>query len=637
MNNKISKIISLLLVVLMMFSYTTVFASSTGSNSNSTTIGEDIAQDAKTTYDEVSIGTTNTDVYLTVDNSDIVVGVPVEIIVSGTPNENGEYIGNYSVEVNGDIAGGQTINVIPDENVFLKQIGKNDVSAVISQEKTQFTYNDIEESNNTSNGKVSAIGLTAGSWAGEFSFNVFLYDYYKTAKIEYFTWTSDTTINQENPDGNTTFDPENRTAITGLSEEGVQWLKDNNGNLTFPENATAIYNATKSSEGAFSGDKYDNLIYNVSIPSNIKYVGDYAFYKQFSLKKLNIEEGVERLGKYSFAGSTNSSVRIWDDLKPMNITNDIILPNSLKQIDNYAFYINSFTNIKFGNSLETIGNFAFLCSLLNCDLDFPDSLKSIGNQAFGMCYNISGLHFGSELKTIGASAFHCTYNVNDTTFSNPKNIENIGNYAFMTSSAQYDWTLLENATFGELAVTNKEVELPDYSYYPCFNEHPFYSQIDPEWGLKSIPVGTSTSITFSTNGCGWCSLTSIYDAFYNENMNPYEFTNYLKNTTDIRTDNGTNSTIYKQVGDALGFKTATYTVGDNLQPLFDALNNGGFAIITVANGSKYSGHAYLCYGVDESGKILIQNTSAYRKEGVFGSLYIQELSDYRNTYTVFTK
>lgn len=84
-------------------------------------------------------GNAKTQVSLTIEDSDLVVSVPTTIIMSGTPNEKGEYIGEYSVKASGNIAGDKVINIVPEEyNIALHQNGRNDKEAIISQDKTSF-------------------------------------------------------------------------------------------------------------------------------------------------------------------------------------------------------------------------------------------------------------------------------------------------------------------------------------------------------------------------------------------------------------------------------------------------------------------------------------------------------------------
>ena len=85
---KKKKIISLCMAAIMAVStvpLTAYAASSVGSTSNDTTIGEDTAQGAKTQYSEIGISDTQTQVYLTVEDKDLIASLPTTIIVPGTP------------------------------------------------------------------------------------------------------------------------------------------------------------------------------------------------------------------------------------------------------------------------------------------------------------------------------------------------------------------------------------------------------------------------------------------------------------------------------------------------------------------------------------------------------------------------
>lgn len=70
MKNKIKKFISVAMTVLTIISVAnvTALAASTGSLSSDPSVGEDVVQNAKTTYENVGLGTSYTDVFLTVDN-----------------------------------------------------------------------------------------------------------------------------------------------------------------------------------------------------------------------------------------------------------------------------------------------------------------------------------------------------------------------------------------------------------------------------------------------------------------------------------------------------------------------------------------------------------------------------------------
>ena len=167
------KVISLCLAAVMTASAvpTSVLAASIGSSSTDANIGEDTAQSAKTSYAEIFKNNNETQVYLTVDDKDRVVSLPTTVILSGAPDAQGKYIGKYSVGVSGDMSGNKTVRIEPDSEVSLTQKGKDNKTASVSQDQTEFTTDDFKDSTIT-NGTVSADTLSAGSWNGDFNFNV---------------------------------------------------------------------------------------------------------------------------------------------------------------------------------------------------------------------------------------------------------------------------------------------------------------------------------------------------------------------------------------------------------------------------------------------------------------------------------
>lgn len=147
-------------------------ASSIGSVASDPSIGEDPVQGVQTEYAETGVGSSDTDVYLTVDNSDVVVMVPTTVVLSGTPTDDGKYVGEYSVKVQGDMAGSEILTVEPQEDtVSLNQKGKSSVDASIEQQQTVFTADDLKNETTTT-GTVTATGLTAGSWSANTAFNI---------------------------------------------------------------------------------------------------------------------------------------------------------------------------------------------------------------------------------------------------------------------------------------------------------------------------------------------------------------------------------------------------------------------------------------------------------------------------------
>lgn len=85
------------------------------------------------------------------------------------------YTDNYTVVVEGNIAGNETVTVIPDAEFDLAQSGKSNITAKVTQNGQTASYNDLANGARKSlNGTVTANNVTAGSWEGIFRFDISL-------------------------------------------------------------------------------------------------------------------------------------------------------------------------------------------------------------------------------------------------------------------------------------------------------------------------------------------------------------------------------------------------------------------------------------------------------------------------------
>ena len=113
-------------------------------------------------------GTINEEVRVTVDlASKFTITIPKEIVLDG---ETGR--ADYVVNAKGDIAGDQVLKVVPDPDFVLSEKGgKDDQTATVTQENTDYTYVELQGEGTDYPGVVQA-QLTAGEWAGRFNFNI---------------------------------------------------------------------------------------------------------------------------------------------------------------------------------------------------------------------------------------------------------------------------------------------------------------------------------------------------------------------------------------------------------------------------------------------------------------------------------
>ena len=139
-----------------------------------------------------------------------------------------------------------------------------------------------------------------------------------------------------------------------------------------------------------------------------------------------------------------------------NLFGDLVIPNSVTTIDDYAFYYCTNLNgsLTLSNSLKTIGTSAFYwCLGLKGNLTLPDSVTTIGDNAFCNCYKFTGnLTIPNSVSTIGNGAFcDCWGFTGNLTL--PNSVTTIGNSAFQKCSGFTGSLILPNSvtTIGEYA------------------------------------------------------------------------------------------------------------------------------------------------------------------------------------------
>lgn len=114
------------------------------------------------------------DVYAEV-GSEFQVIIPKKVTLDGDTKD-----GKYNVRVSGDIAGTEIVNVTPAAGFAMRQSGKADVTASVTQAVTKFRDNLYSGTLGTgevlmktgAEGLISAQDLTAGAWNGQFNFKI---------------------------------------------------------------------------------------------------------------------------------------------------------------------------------------------------------------------------------------------------------------------------------------------------------------------------------------------------------------------------------------------------------------------------------------------------------------------------------
>lgn len=258
------------------------------------------------------------EVYATLASS-FKVTIPKKITLDG-----GTKKGAYTVDVEGDIGGTDVIKVVPDASVALHSTNLTDVTASISQDKTEWSYDQIlADSKVAGNGLIDASGITAGAWNGTFNFNINLKEVvnissgkagiYDENGIQTYSW-------QE------------------LLDNGYLYVSDT-GVLTNAE-------GTSVREKNHNTDIFDGTLI---IDNSVTEIGNYTFYCQENLTGVVIPDSVTMIGVEAFY-----CCDLNNDDKPLAT---IYFEGGLSDIvSKDAFYGNKIVDIYYAGTEEEFDN-----------------------------------------------------------------------------------------------------------------------------------------------------------------------------------------------------------------------------------------------------------------------------------------
>ena len=236
---------------------------------------------------------------------------------------------------------------------------------------------------------------------------------------------------------------------------------------------------TKIPKQAFCNCK--NLTGDLVIPNSVKEIGILAFADCTGLNgTLTLSNKLEKILGSAFYNS--------------GFTGTLKLPSSLTEIGITAFQnCKYFTSLELSNALSVIPGSAFKgCEGLSGNLIIPNSVTEIGEHAFQNCTGFGTLTLSNKLETIGVSAFDgCTGFRGSLTL--PSSVTTIGKSAFYSC---HGFTKLElpntlsvipNQAFmlcrslsGELVIPASVTEIGNNAFYGCQN-------LSAETGRVTLP------------------------------------------------------------------------------------------------------------------------------------------------------
>ena len=318
---------------------------------------------------------------------------------------------------------------------------------------------------------------------------------------------------------------------------GALHILDENGNeiseLVIPDSITEIW------EYAFM----NSTLISIIIPDSVVAIDSCAFSNCTNLKSLKIGKGVTHIGYNVFSGCNSledifvTDIEAWLNIsygqndydnnhlnyygtlhfidEDGNEITEIIIPNSITEIRNYAFMNSVFTSIEISNSVTSIGEHAFYnCNnLTNVVFATNSSLTGIGAAAFSGCSSLTSIAIPVGIVSIGNSAFWGCNSL--TSILLPNSITEIGEAAFGGCSQLTNITLPESIS----TITN-------FMFYGCSSlETVVISSNITSIGYRAFYECDSLETVFLPYG-----FTSIgSEAFYNSGLRKLYVPNTITN------------------------------------------------------------------------------------------------------------
>ena len=173
---------------------------------------------------------------------------------------------------------------------------------------------------------------------------------------------------------------------------------------------------------------------SVTIPNSVISIGDDAFSGCIGLTELIIADGKKFISGLSFPDSHIETLYLGRNtsdafMKNKTSLKKLTIGNSVTSIGDWAFSgCSGLTSVTIGNSVTSIGYEAFYGCSGFTSVTIPNSVTSIGDRAFSGCSGLTSVTIPSSVTSIGGAAFYNCRGLTSVTI--PNSVTSIGDRAF---------------------------------------------------------------------------------------------------------------------------------------------------------------------------------------------------------------
>lgn len=386
--------------------------------------GSDISAETGWTTDERNLS----DVEVTYQqSSNYSVTIPKTITLASNKRAG------YSVKVSGDIDTTQRVYVAPvdlisdteEVDFYMKdQNGKkDDVVATVTQNKIYWNSEEVTSGYEETDNSISAPDLTSGTWKGTFQ-----------VEIKLQSSGNENTGNEDDKQQVAGLYDADGVLLASWEESGIDDTCSNASDVigrTYPNTSKVIISDSVTSLGTHAF-YYCNALTELELSNSVTSIDNQAIENCNSLTSIYIPDSVSNIGQHNFYKCENlTSIEVSDSNAnyssqngvlfnkdktklisyPCGKTNtDYTIPDSVSEIDYYAFSYSKLKNIIIPNSVTRIGTEAFRYSSLT-SVEIPESVTSLGMWSFAECASLTYVKIPGSLKgySVGQNSFQkCT-------------------------------------------------------------------------------------------------------------------------------------------------------------------------------------------------------------------------------------